>query len=85
MKIKASTIQISLLLFSLLSIAYQAQAEPDAPYGLLCELLRDPGQALITDPNPEFSWVVNDKRRGAARDWVNEAYSHFQLHQPPGC
>jgi hypothetical protein len=65
MKLKALTLPISLSLFSLLSIVYAAQPEPDAPYGLLCELLRDSGQALITDPNPEFSWIVNDKRRGA--------------------
>ncbi|MDH4238858.1 MAG: alpha-L-rhamnosidase [Phycisphaerae bacterium] len=67
MKLKALTLPISLSLFSLLSIACPAQAEPDAPYGLLCELLRDPGQALITDSNPEFSWIVNDKRRNACQ------------------
>lgn len=67
MKLKALTLPISLSLFSLLSIVYAAQPEPDAPYGLLCELLRDSGQALVTDPNPEFSWIVNDKRRGACQ------------------
>ena len=36
-----------------------------APSGLMCELLRNPSQAVITDPKPEFGWIVNDKRRGA--------------------
>ncbi len=39
----------------------------EAPYGLLCELLREPSQAVITDQNPEFSWIVNDTRRGAVQ------------------
>ena len=36
-----------------------------APTGLICELLRFPEKAVITDPMPEFGWIVNDNRRGA--------------------
>ena len=38
---------------------------PQAPKGLTCELLRAPEEAIITDPQPEFGWIVNDSRRGA--------------------
>ncbi len=40
---------------------------PRAPYGLLVELLRAPDLAVITDPEPEFSWIVNDARHGATQ------------------
>ncbi|MGK7396674.1 MAG: alpha-L-rhamnosidase C-terminal domain-containing protein [Candidatus Cyclobacteriaceae bacterium M3_2C_046] len=33
------------------------QPELPAPKGLMVELLRAPGQAVITDPEPEFSWI----------------------------
>ncbi len=65
MRLRTLMLSILLLLLSLSLISCAAKGEPGAPRGLLCELLRDPGQALITDPNPEFSWIVNDKRRGA--------------------
>ena len=38
---------------------------PGSPLGLMCELLRQPERAIITDPQPEFSWIINDPRRGA--------------------
>jgi hypothetical protein len=41
-----------------------SEPQPSAPYGLLCELLRQPEAAVITDRNPEFSWIGNDDRRG---------------------
>ena len=41
--------------------------EPGAPEGLICELLRAPEKAVITDPQPEFGWIVNDSRRGAVQ------------------
>src|SRR5690625_628738 len=41
------------------------ESSPQAPKGLLCELLRAPGQAVSTDREPEFGWVLNDPRRGA--------------------
>ena len=54
----------SLPLFLFLPPAF-CDVSPGAPFGLLCELLRDPSQAVITDPRPEFCWIVNDRRRGA--------------------
>ena len=49
------------------SIIYQCRTKdtPGAPNGLICELLRNPSQALITDARPEFGWIVNDCKRGA--------------------
>ena len=47
MNIKTLTLQILLSLLLLISIVCPAQAEQNAPYGLLCELLRNPEQALI--------------------------------------
>ncbi|MDR9408355.1 MAG: alpha-L-rhamnosidase C-terminal domain-containing protein [Balneolaceae bacterium] len=38
---------------------------PQAPIGLTCELLQAPEEAVITDANPEFGWIVNDTRNGA--------------------
>ena len=37
------------------------------PTGLLCDLLREPARVVITDANPEFSWIVNDSSRGAVQ------------------
>ena len=34
---------------------------------MICELLRAPEMAVITDPQPEFGWIVNDSRRGAVQ------------------
>ncbi len=45
----------------------QCNTQPGAPEGLICELLRAPEKAVITDPQPEFGWIVNDSRRGAAQ------------------
>jgi len=45
---------LSLALF--LNIAVNAQNLP-APSGLLCELLREPSEAVITDSTPEFTWI----------------------------
>ena len=59
---KVSAISIFLVLFS---ISSEAKPGPGAPSGLLCELLRDPAHAVITDQSPEFGWIVNDKRRDA--------------------
>lgn len=40
---------------------------PGVPSGLLCELLRDPARAAITDLKPDFGWIVNDDRPGAVQ------------------
>ncbi len=59
----------TVLFVALVSVCIGAQlpasAQPGAPFGLMCELLTAPESALITDPRPEFSWIVNDPRRGA--------------------
>jgi alpha-L-rhamnosidase len=47
---------IVLSLIILISISLNAQNLP-APSGLLCELLREPSEAVITDSTPEFTWI----------------------------
>ncbi len=37
--------------------------KPDAPSGLMCELMGHPELAKITDPRPEFGWVVRSRVR----------------------
>jgi hypothetical protein len=44
-----------------------ALAAPAAPDGLIVELLRNPAEAVITERNPSFSWLVNDHGRGAVQ------------------
>mgnify|MGYP000238092652 CR=1 FL=1 len=44
-----------------------ATAEPGPPRGLMCDLLRNPAEALIRDRTPELSWQVDDPARGAAQ------------------
>ncbi|MHC4248183.1 MAG: glycoside hydrolase family 78 protein, partial [Planctomycetota bacterium] len=44
-----------------------APVAPDAPTGLMCELLARPELTVITDATPEFGWIVNDARRGAVQ------------------
>ena len=46
----------ALLLLSVLALPTEA-SEISAPTGLLCELLRWPEKAVITDAQPEFGWV----------------------------
>ena len=36
-----------------------ATQTPFAPTGLMCELMAQPELAPITDPRPEFTWVVD--------------------------
>ncbi|KAF0095990.1 MAG: alpha-L-rhamnosidase [Puniceicoccaceae bacterium 5H] len=50
---------------ALLTLATTHAAPPGPPQGLLCELLRYPERAVITDAQPEFGWIVNDPQRGA--------------------
>jgi alpha-L-rhamnosidase len=40
-----------------------AQAPP-APYGLMCELMGQPGLTQIVDPRPEFGWVLDAPNSG---------------------
>ncbi len=58
---------LTLLMVLAAGVPARADTGPGAPYGLLCELLRDPAEAVITDPTPELSWIVNDDRRGAVQ------------------
>lgn len=57
----------NLFIFTILFVLVScAENEPPlAPKGLLCELLSNPREAVITDDQPEFGWIVNDPRRGA--------------------
>lgn len=59
------TVSLVLLICLTAFFSMDISAAPGAPTGLLCELLRAPDQALITDATPEFSWIVNDTARGA--------------------
>jgi len=74
------------VIFILLIIPVHAQEQPGAPTGLLCELLRDPGHAVITDPLPEFGWIVNDIRRGARQTayQILVASSELLINQDTG-
>ena len=57
-------------LISLTGLLFCAQSGEEtlaAPSGLLVELLRHPESALITSRNPHFSWIVNDRARGAVQ------------------
>jgi len=53
------------LMFFQAIVITQCETQPGPPSGLICELLRAPERAVITDPQPEFGWIVNDTRRGA--------------------
>lgn len=52
---------------------------PRAPTGLTVEALRFPERAVVTDSKPEFGWIVQDPRRGAAQS----AY-RIQVASSPG-
>ena len=36
------------------------KSEIESPAGLMVEFIREPEQVLISDPKPEFSWIVPD-------------------------
>ena len=66
LKSDRSNLKHLVLIFALfLMISNSHGQQPGAPDGLICELLRDPAAAVITDKTPEFGWIVNDSRRGA--------------------
>lgn len=52
---------VLIILILILSISIQGCNSQESgiptPKGLLCELLREPGKAVITDSVPEFSWI----------------------------
>lgn len=45
----------------LLATSLAAQAA-DAPTGLLCNLLTHPEKCVITEPHPDFGWIVNSSQ-----------------------
>lgn len=58
--------RVALLLLSTFLLG-SCSNRPAPPHGLMVELLRYPDEAVITDPEPEFYWIVNDDRRGATQ------------------
>ena len=63
----ASVIALALLVSALSAVG---QAGPEAPSGLMCELMARPEMAALADRKPEFGWIVNS----ALRDDVQSAY-----------
>lgn len=61
-----------------LLVAHQAGAT-SVPSGLLCELLRQPERALITDSTPEFSWIVSSGEEQMAYQ-IQVAQTPHDLH-----
>jgi hypothetical protein len=55
---------IVLTIFFNISVLSGISAQTFAPSGLLCELLSHPELSLITDPVPDFGWVVNSDKTG---------------------
>jgi alpha-L-rhamnosidase len=49
-----------LLLFLFTYIHGNIKPEIESPAGLMVEFIREPEQILISDPKPEFSWIVPD-------------------------
>ncbi len=48
-----------LCMAALLSAAGLRAADENRPTGLMCELMAFPGRSAITDPKPDFGWIVN--------------------------
>ena len=55
---------VVLAIFFNLSVLSGISAQSFAPSGLLCELLSHPEMSLITNPKPDFSWIVNSDKPG---------------------
>jgi len=69
-------ILLSLLLALVLLVPSGRAAEPPAPLaptGLMCELLAHPELSEITDPKPEFGWIVSSKN-------LNHLQHAYQIH-----
>src|SRR5690554_6416856 len=52
---------VHLIIYCLFSSLTIFALEITVPIGLLCELLSHPELTVITNPEPEFSWVVNSE------------------------
>ena len=55
---------IVLAIFFSITVLSDISAQKFAPTGLLCELLSHPELSLITDPTPDFGWIVNSDKPG---------------------
>jgi alpha-L-rhamnosidase len=51
------------IMFTMLLILACGIRQEHSPNGLLVELLSHPEKAVITDPQPEFSWIVNSPHK----------------------
>ena len=49
-----------LLFFLYTFIPGNFKPEIESPAGLMVEFIREPEHVLISDPKPEFSWIVPD-------------------------
>lgn len=58
-------LKMLLVLIGAITCPLYSQKPALPPSGLLCDLLHEPARAVITDANPEFSWIVNDSSQGA--------------------
>ncbi len=61
-----------LIFYGLFSFFFTFSSENIAPTGLLCELLSHPELTVITNPTPEFSWIVNSGNK-------NDYQTSFQI------
>ncbi len=53
---------------SLFVIMGYLSAQSPAPSGLLCQLMSHPELAVITEPNPRLSWIVNSNKAGDSQN-----------------
>jgi alpha-L-rhamnosidase len=54
----------SYAILGLLTIVAGCQSMAPTPTGLMCDLLSAPETAVITNRQPEFSWIVNSRHNG---------------------
>jgi len=60
----SSRLRITYLIILVLPVSMSLAAEtrgPDAPTGLMCELMARPDLTAVLDAQPEFGWVVNSQ------------------------
>ncbi len=56
------TFKWTVLFACLLSAVSLVAPAKDAPSGLLCNLLTQPEKCVITEPEPDFGWIMNSSR-----------------------
>lgn len=57
-----------LTIIFILSIRLPAFSQSPAPSGLLCQLMSHPELSAITEPNPNFGWIVNSNKQGDSQN-----------------